>query len=69
MKPFVRRSHLTVAILDRQGVEDSWTHNADSVILDLVDTVPHSEKLAARGLVMNSIPMAARGAAEVLILS
>ena len=67
MKPFVRRSHLTVAILDRQGVEDSWTHNADSVILDLVDTVPDSGKLAARGLVMNSIPMAARGAAEVFV--
>ena len=67
MKPFLRRSHLTVAILDRQGVEDSWTHNADSVILDLVDTVPDSEKLAARGLVMDSIPMAARGAAEVFV--
>ena len=67
MNPFVRRSHLTVAILDRQSVEDCWTHNADSVILDLADTVPDSAKPVARDLVKDSIHMAARGAAEVFV--
>ena len=63
----MRRSHLTVGILDRQGVEDSWTHNADAVILDLADMVPDSEKSVARGLVKESILVAARGGAEVFV--
>ena len=33
MKPFVRRSHLLVDVLDREAVNSSWTHNADAVIL------------------------------------
>ncbi len=67
MNSFVRRSHLIVSVVDRQGVEDSWTHNADSVILDLSDMVPDGERSAARGQVRDSIPMAARGAAEVFV--
>ena len=67
MKPIVRRTYLAVSILDRQGVEASWTHDADAVILDLDDTVPDSEKSAARALVKESIPIAARGAAEVFV--
>ena len=67
MGPFVRRSHLTVGVLDRQAVDDSWAHNADAVILDLGDTVPDREKAAARGLVRESIQIAARGGAEVFV--
>ena len=64
---FVRRSYLMVSMLDRQGVENSWTHDADVVILDLDDTVPDGDKSAARALVKDSIPIAARGAAEVFV--
>ena len=67
MKPLVRRSYLAVSILDRQGVEESWTYDADVVILDLDDTVLDGEKSAARALVKDSIPVAARGAAEVFV--
>ena len=67
MKPFVRRSHLTVGVLDRQVVEDSWRHSADAVILDLDDAVPDCEKTKARGLVRESIHMASRGGTEVFV--
>ena len=67
IRPLVRRSYLTVSILDRQGVEDSWTHDADAVMLDLDDTVPDGERPVARALVKESIPVAARGAAEVFV--
>ena len=66
MGPFVRRSLLTVGVLDRT-LENSWAHNADAVILDLGDTVPDREKAVARGLVRESIPMAAAGRAEVFV--
>ena len=67
MGPFVRRSHLAVGVLDRQAVENSWAQNADAVVLDLGDTVPDREKAVARGLVRESIPMAAAGGAEVFV--
>ena len=67
MKPFVRRTHLAVSVLDRPAVEQSWTHNADAVILDLADTVPDGEKSVARGLVRESVPLAALGGAEVFV--
>ena len=67
LNPFVRRSYLVVSVLDRPGVEASWTHNSDAVILDLADTVPEGEKPAAREVVRGSIPSAAKGAAEVFV--
>ena len=67
LNPLVRRSYLLVSVLDRSGVEASWTHNADAVILDLADTIPEGEKPAARDLVKGSIPLATKGAAEVFV--
>jgi len=67
MDPFVRRSHLMVSVLQRDDVESSWTHGADAVILDLADSIPASAKAKARELVRESIPIAARGGAEVFV--
>ena len=67
MEPFVRRSHLLVSILSRGDVEASWTHNADAVILDLADSVPDGEKSRGRQLVAESVPIAAKGGAEVFV--
>ena len=43
----VRRSVLLVPLLDREAVAQSWTHNADAVVLDLA-SVPFSDRRAAR---------------------
>jgi citrate lyase subunit beta/citryl-CoA lyase len=67
MEPFVRRSHLIVSALDRGQVETSWTHEADAVILDLADTVLEVDKPRARDSIKTSIPVAARGGAEVFV--
>jgi citrate lyase subunit beta/citryl-CoA lyase len=67
MEPFVRRSHLIVPALDRGQVETSWTHEADAVILDLADTVLEVDKPRARDSIKTSIPVAARGGAEVFV--
>ncbi len=46
MKPFVRRSHLVVDVLDSDAVSASWTYNTDAVVL----TMPSGamERLSAR---------------------
>ena len=67
MDPFVRRSHLLVSVLQRDDVESSWTHGADAVILDLADSVAEAAKPRARELVRESIPIAAKGGAEVFV--
>ncbi|HCH07597.1 MAG TPA: hypothetical protein DEW32_00160, partial [Dehalococcoidia bacterium] len=68
MKPFVRRSHLLVPVLDREKVEASWTHNADSVILDLTGIESEDDRSRARSLVKESIRHASRGGADVFVL-
>ena len=40
---------------------------ADAIVLDLEDSVPVQEKASARQLVRDSLPLAARGGAEVLV--
>ena len=67
MKPFVRRSHLLVDVLNRDAVNASWTHNADAVIL----TLP-SEALGrstVRAKLRQAVNTAALGAAEVFVLT
>ena len=67
MEPFVRRSHLLVSALDETGVETSWNHGADAVILDLTDTVPEARKPGARDRLKTAVSVAARGGAEVFV--
>jgi citrate lyase subunit beta/citryl-CoA lyase len=67
MKPFVRRSHLVVPILDRERIETSWTHNADAVVLDLRQATSHRDRARARQLVRESIAQAGIGGAEVFV--
>ena len=70
MNPFVRRSHLLVSISDRDSVESSWTHNADSVILDLTGASSDTERFRRRGrkTLSDSIETVGCGGAEVFVL-
>ena len=64
MKPFVRRSHLVVDATDADAVAESWTHDADAVIL----TLPSGNaRIAARRGLTDAIDSAAKGGAEVFI--
>jgi citrate lyase subunit beta/citryl-CoA lyase len=46
-------------------VEKAYQRGADAILLDLEDAVPPAEKANARKLIKDSIPVAARGGAEV----
>lgn len=67
MQDCVRRSNLMVPITVRRFVEGAWRHNADVVTLDLEDGVLPSQKIAARMCIKDTIPLAARGGAEVFV--
>ncbi len=62
-----RRSSLILPINVPRFVERAYTRNADAVVLDLEDSVPPAEKASARKLVKESIPLVARGGAEVMV--
>ena len=67
MKPFVRRSHLLVDLLNRESVNSSWTHNADAIILAMpTDALVRSSLRANLRQTVNS---AALGGAEVFVLT
>lgn len=67
MAELVRRTSLFVPVNKRDFVERAWTRGADAIILDLEDSIPEPEKAGARKLIRESIPMAARGGAAVLV--
>lgn len=67
MATFARRSSLILPVNVRHFVERAYSRNADAIVLDLEDSVPSAEKAAARQLVKNAIPLAARGGAEVAV--
>lgn len=67
MTTFARRSSLILPVNVPRFVERAWTRGADAIVLDLEDSVPAAEKAAARTLVKDSIPIAARGGAEVAV--
>ncbi len=67
MKPFVRRSHLLVDILDPEAVNSSWTHNADAIILELPTGA--LERSSARADLRQAVNTAALGGAEVFVLT
>jgi citrate lyase subunit beta / citryl-CoA lyase len=62
-----RRSSLILPINVPRFVERAYARGADAVVLDLEDSVPPDEKAKARTLVKDSIPLVARGGAEVLV--
>lgn len=63
----VRRSSLIMPVNVPRFVEKAWTRGADGIILDLEDSVTPAQKNAARAMVRDAIPVAARGGADVLV--
>ncbi len=67
MGELVRRTSLFVPINKPDFVEKAWTRGADAIILDLEDSIPEPEKARARRLVRESLPVVARGGADVIV--
>ena len=67
MSLLLRRSTLILPINVPRFVERAHLRGADAVMLDLEDAVPETEKTAARRLARETIPLVARGGAEVLV--
>jgi citrate lyase subunit beta/citryl-CoA lyase len=65
--PHARRSSLILPLNVRRFVEKAYARGADAVVLDLEDSVPTQEKASARKLVRDSLALAGRGGAEVLV--
>ena len=63
----IRRSRLFMPANVRKFVDSAYLRNADTVILDLEDSVPESEKVATRKLIRELIPIAGKGGSEVFI--
>ena len=62
-----RRSSLILPVNVPRFVERAYARGADAIVLDLEDSVPPQEKAGARTLVRNSLAVAGRGGAEVLV--
>lgn len=67
MNKKVRRSTLIIPVNIPRFVEKAYSRGADAIMLDLEDSVPPAEKESARKLVKDSISLAARGGADVLV--
>ena len=62
-----RRSSLILPVNVPRFVEKAYARGADAIVLDLEDSVPIQEKASARKLVRDSLALAGRGGAEVLV--
>ena len=62
-----RRSSLILPVNVPRFVEKAYARGADAIVLDLEDSVPTQEKASARWLVRESLAVAGRGGAEVLV--
>jgi citrate lyase subunit beta / citryl-CoA lyase len=62
-----RRSSLILPVNVPRFVEKAYARGADAIVLDLEDSVPTQEKAGARKLVRDSLAVAGRGGAEVLV--
>jgi len=67
MNQIIIRSVLILPVNNRRFVENAYRRGADAIMLDLEDSVPAAEKDSARKLVKKSIPLAARGGAQVQV--
>lgn len=63
----VRRSSLILPVNVPRFVEKAYARGADAIVLDLEDSVPPAGKASARTRVKPSLPLAARGGAEVVV--
>ncbi|MCJ7609430.1 CoA ester lyase [Candidatus Bathyarchaeota archaeon] len=63
----VRRTLLFVPANNPRFVEKAYTRGADSLLLDLEDSVPSTEKETARKLIKKIIPIVGKGGAEVFV--
>jgi len=61
------RSLLFVPANNRRFIEKAHTRAADGIILDLEDSVPAAERPKARLALMESVALAARGGADILV--
>jgi len=67
MNRFVRRSSLIFPVNVQRFVEKAYLRGADCVVMDLEDSVPNSEKEAARALIRDYIPVVGKGGADVCV--
>jgi citrate lyase subunit beta / citryl-CoA lyase len=67
MKVHVQRSLLILPVNVPRFVEKAYTRAADSIMLDLEDSVPRDRKAPARELVKDSIALAGRGGTDVFV--
>jgi citrate lyase subunit beta/citryl-CoA lyase len=63
----IRRSSMTFPINVRRFVEKVWTRNADSLTMDLEDSIPFTEKDNARKLVKEYIPIVGKGGSDIFV--
>lgn len=67
MGELVRRTSLFVPANKPRFVETAWTRRADAIIIDLEDSIPGREKASARVQVRDSVPIVAKGGADVIV--
>jgi citrate lyase subunit beta/citryl-CoA lyase len=63
----VRRSSLIFPVNVARFVEKAYTRGADCIVMDLEDSVPDTEKEAARALVKEAIPVVGKGGGDVAV--
>lgn len=66
-RQLVRRSKLIVPTNVQRFVERAHLRGADAIMLDLEDSIPPSEKPAARGLLADAVIAAGRGGADIIV--
>jgi len=63
----VRRSSLYVPVNREKFVAKAWEREADSIILDLEDSIAPADKASARKMVKDVIPIVSKGGAEISV--
>ncbi len=67
IKRLVRRSSLIFPVNVSRFVEKAYTRGADCIVIDLEDSVPMTEKDAARAIVKESIPVVGKGGGDIAV--
>ncbi len=67
MGKLIQRSMLILPVHVKKYVEKACMREADAILLDMEDAVPPAEKESARHAVKESIRLAGRGGADVLV--
>ncbi|MCG7343739.1 CoA ester lyase [Sporosarcina sp. ACRSL] len=61
------RSRLIMPVINERFVQKSPLRNADIIVLDLEDSVPHTRKIEARSYLLNGIEIASKGGSAVYV--